>query len=230
MCIRDRLWDGRAASRSWADGLTRNHIAFDLMQDYYINQEHLNQYPLAIVPDGVLKEKGVQEAVEIYVKQGGRVIVENTDSDEASFAHECLGIEPDVRAGEYLTASYLRFEEAGALLKKDMDTDKIAFRGAVSYCSPAQGSQMCIRDRIGTGYCVCNAGTWRYDPCYRFPGISWYWCCLTHSGMGHHSFGKPCQYPLLSIFRPGSRDVYRTVRYVSELYRRRPSRCPGPKD
>lgn len=134
------LWDGRAASRSWADGLTRNHIAFDLMQDYYINQDHLNQYPLAIVPDGVLKEKGVQEAVEIYVKQGGRVIVENTDSDEASFAHECLGIEPDVRAGEYLTASYLRFEEAGALLKKDMDTDKIAFRGAVSYCSPAQGS------------------------------------------------------------------------------------------
>ena len=122
------LWDGKEASRSWGDGLMKNHISFDLMQDYYINQEHLNQYRLAVVPDGVLGKPGIREAVEGFVRQGGKVIMENTDSVKTAECRELLGVEPLIREGDYLTASYLRFENDGNLLKKDMDTDKIAFR------------------------------------------------------------------------------------------------------
>lgn len=135
------LWDGREASIHWADGLVKNHISFDLMQDYCINQEHLNQYRLAIVPDGLLSQEAVQKAVCTFAKQGGRVIVENTDSSAALRMREFLGIGPQIRKGEYLKASYLRFEEAGASLKKNMDTDKIAFRGQVLYSDPADGSR-----------------------------------------------------------------------------------------
>lgn len=133
------MWDGKEASRSWGDGLMKNHISFDLMQDYYINQEHLNQYRLAVVPDGVLGKPGIKEAVEAFVRQGGKVIVENTDSVRTAQCRQMLGVEPLIREGDYLTASYLRFENDGNLLKKDMDTDKIAFRGKVIYCTPSEG-------------------------------------------------------------------------------------------
>lgn len=136
------LWDGRSASRSWADGLVRNHVSFDLVQDYYINQEHLNQYRVAIAPEGVLKGRGIREAAEAYVKQGGKLIVENMDPEGIQEAASFLGIRPEIRIGEYLTASYLRFEPAGESLKKGMDTDKIPFRGAVAYCTPEEGSQV----------------------------------------------------------------------------------------
>lgn len=136
------LWDGKASSRCWADALVKNHISFDLMQDYYISQEHLNQYRAAVVPDGVLGREGIRGAVEAYAKQGGKVIVENTDSKETLASREFLGVKPAIRTGEYLAASYLRFEEAGNPLKKNMDTDKIAFRGAVTYCEPDTGCEV----------------------------------------------------------------------------------------
>lgn len=136
------LWDGSESARSWADILVKNHISFDLMQDYYINQEHLNQYRIAVVPDGLLTRNGIREAVENYVEQGGKLIVENTDSAETIKMKELLGVQGQVSTGEYLTASYLRFEEEGALLKKGMDTDRIPFRGAVTYCSPENGSRV----------------------------------------------------------------------------------------
>ena len=130
------MWNGDPAAKAWADALSRNHVSFDLMQDYYINREHLNRYRLVIVPDGALSSDGVAEAIQAFAEQGGKVIVENTDSAETIRNAAFLGVSEDMSTGEYLTASYLYFEAAGAALKRDMDTDKIAFRGPVTYCSP----------------------------------------------------------------------------------------------
>ncbi len=135
------MWDGGEASRSWGDALMKNHVSFDLMQDYRINQEQLSRYRLAVVPDGVLGRPGIRAAIETFVRQGGKVIVENTDPGKTAECRGFLGVEPLIRKGEYLSAGYLRFEESGNSLKKNMETDKIPFRGAVTYCIPSGCSQ-----------------------------------------------------------------------------------------
>lgn len=136
------FWNGGEASISWADGLMKNHITFDLIHDYAIYPELLNQYRLTIVPQGLFKNSEVYAAVRNYVEKGGKAIVENTDTDATVKAADFLGIGEDVSTSEYLRASYMRFEEAGEALKTDMDTDKVAFRGKVLYCHPKEGSSV----------------------------------------------------------------------------------------
>lgn len=136
------LWDGSEISISWADGLIKNHVTFDLMHDYAIQPELLKQYRLAVVPQGLLGKWEVQKALENYVRQGGNVIVESTDGNTISSASKFLGICRDVSTSEYLKASYLRFEESAKALKAEMDTDKVAFRGTVLYCKPVAGSMV----------------------------------------------------------------------------------------
>ena len=135
------FWDGGEHAISWADMLTKNHITFDLMQDYSIDQEAMKNYRLAVVPQGLWKQDEVRKIVETYVKQGGRVIVENLDAKAAIDSAAFLGVKEDVNTSEYLTASYLRFEKAGEALKKGMDTDKVAFRGQVLYCTPDENCE-----------------------------------------------------------------------------------------
>ncbi len=135
-------WDGSEASRGWAEVLVKNHVSFDLMQDYRINRDRMNKYRLVIVPDGLLKTDGIAEAVNSYADKGGKVLIENTSYDETAANHKLLGILPEIRIGEYLAASYLQFTEAGKSLKKFMETDKIPYRGAVTYCFPDKDSQV----------------------------------------------------------------------------------------
>lgn len=132
-------WDGSQAARGWAEALVKNHVSFDLMQDYRINEARMSHYRAVVAPDGLLGCEGMEEALETYVKQGGRLLLENTSYEDTVRACGFIGISPQIRTGEYLTASYLYFEEAGGLLKKGMETDKIPFRGAVTYCTPDSG-------------------------------------------------------------------------------------------
>lgn len=136
------LWDGSEAAISWADGLMKNHVTFDLMHDYAVQLDLFKQYRLAVVPGGLLGRPVVQEALEDYVRQGGTVIVESTDGKVAPAAAGVLGIRRNVSTSEYLYASYLRFEEPGKALKEGMDTDKVAFRGTVLYCEPETESEV----------------------------------------------------------------------------------------
>ncbi len=136
------LWDGSEGSISWADGLIKNHVTFDLMHDYAVQPELLKQYKLAIVPEGLLGRPGIQTALENYVKKGGNVIIESTDGNAVPLASEFLGIYKDVSTSEYLKASYLRFEESEKALNTEMETDKVAFRGTVLYCKPTAESKV----------------------------------------------------------------------------------------
>ena len=133
------FWDGNAASKNMADILAKNHVTFDLLQDYSINVEKLAKYPLTVIPDGLLKKAEAREAIKAYVWNGGKVITENTDPFAADDMKEVFGTFDDVRTSEYLTASYMRLDDAG--LADTLHTDKIAFRGKVNYCTP-NGSEV----------------------------------------------------------------------------------------
>ena len=136
------FWDGGEAAKGWAEALVKNHVQFDLMQDYRINPDRMNSYAAVIVPEGLAEREGVLDAVKAYTRQGGHVIVENIGRGSVPAAGEFLGISEDVGIGEYLTASYLRFEAAGEDLKKEMDTDRLPFRGAVTYCTPENSCEV----------------------------------------------------------------------------------------
>lgn len=135
-------WDGSNASKGWAEALVKNHISFDLMQDYCVNRERMKRYRAVIIPDGLLEREGMRDAAMEYVRYGGKLLLENTSYEETIRSREFLGVGPEVRTGEYLTASYLYFEEEGQRLKKDMETDKVPFRGAVTYCIPNQDCEV----------------------------------------------------------------------------------------
>lgn len=130
------LWDGKTGARCWAEALVRSHIQFDLMHDIRIVEKRMKQYSVVIAPEGSLLRPEIALAVQNYVKNGGSLLVETAEAQEAEQQSSLLGIEKEILTGEYLTASYLYFEDEGQKLKTGMDTDKIAFRGKTAYCTP----------------------------------------------------------------------------------------------
>lgn len=136
------LWDGQAAARGWADVLVKTHIQFELMHDYAVDISRFGRYPLIIIPDGLKMDEHTVEALRTYMERGGRVLLESSDAKDAVRWHELAGIKEEVCQSEYLMASYLKPEAAGAILLHGMDTDKLAFRGEVAYCTPEEGTEV----------------------------------------------------------------------------------------
>jgi len=136
------LGNGTAATGGWAEALVKSHIQFDFMFEYRMNKELMKKYPVVIAPEGFLAYEGVSDMIKEYVSDGGSLIAENTDFNSILNNSDLLGVKKDINVGEFLYASYLRFEEEGAALKAGMDTDKAAFRGVVSYCTPKDGTKI----------------------------------------------------------------------------------------
>lgn len=136
------LWDGQAASKGWAEVLVKTHLQFDLMHDYAVDISRFGRYPLIVIPNGLKTDVAVGEALRIYMEKGGRVLMECPAAKDAARWHELTGIKKEVFQSEYLTASYLKPETAGAMLLGGMDTDKLAFRGEVAYCTPEEGTEV----------------------------------------------------------------------------------------
>lgn len=135
------LSNGTPATRGWVEALVKSHIQFDFMFEYRMNLEIMKKYPVVIAPESFMVYEGVADMLKEYVSGGGSLIAENTDYNSIVNNCDFFGIEKDISVGEFLYASYLRFEEEGAALKAGMDTDKIAFRGVVSYCNPKEGAR-----------------------------------------------------------------------------------------
>ena len=136
------LWNGEKAARGWADVLVKNHMQFDLMHDYAINMEAFEKYPLIIIPEGMEVKRSVREALCTYMEQGGNVLAESSKAEIASGQYEWFGIKEEVFQSEYLLASYLKPELAGVMLLDGMNTDKIAFRGEMAYCTPEKETEV----------------------------------------------------------------------------------------
>lgn len=137
-------WNGSQAGRNWADILMKEHIQFDFMHDYCINRDRLMKYKAAILPDGFPVTEGMDKLLEAYVSNGGNLLAERCNPDEIVQMAELYGVEKSVQKGEYLYASYMRFEENGVFIKEGMDTDKAAFRGEVNYCIPTVETDVCM--------------------------------------------------------------------------------------
>lgn len=136
------LWNGAEGGRDWADILMKNHIQFDLMHDYCMNPERMKKYKTIVWPEDFVTDQAGRKMLDDYVTAGGSLLAEMTDSKEIVELTDLFGVEEEICTGEYLTASYLRFEKTGDELKKGMSTDRVAFRGSVSYCIPKTGAEV----------------------------------------------------------------------------------------
>lgn len=136
------LWDGGAAAQGWSDVLVKTHLQFDLMHDYAVDPSRFDRYGLIIVPDGWKLEESVEAALCAYLNRGGSVLVESSDAKGVSRLNQLAGISSEVYQSEYLLASYLKPEAAGAELLQGMDTDKLPFRGEMAYCTPEEGTEV----------------------------------------------------------------------------------------
>ena len=136
------LWNGSKAGKNWADILMKEHIQFDLMHDYRINKERLMTYKAVIIPEGFPVKDGLDKVLAAYVSAGGSLLAERCEPDEITQLADFFGVEKNVQKGEYLYASYMRFEGKGAPIKEGMDTDKAAFRGEVNYCIPFRETEV----------------------------------------------------------------------------------------
>ncbi len=136
------LWNGSAAAREWADILVKQHIPFELMHDYHMNLKRVGEYKVVVWPEGFELKEDVAAGLMDYAKNGGSILAECCEPEEIIKHSKFLGVSPTVCKGEYLAASYMRFEQNGMALKEGMDTDKVAFRGEVNYCEPEEETQV----------------------------------------------------------------------------------------
>lgn len=136
------LWNGEVAARNWAEVLVKTHMQFDLMHDYAVDPAGFAKYPLIVIPEGMKLEKEIFKALGTYMEQGGHVLAECPKADVVSSLCELLGVKNEVFQSEYLVASYLKPKAAGMTLLNGMNTDKLAFRGEVAYCTPEKGTEV----------------------------------------------------------------------------------------
>lgn len=131
------LWDGSSHCRDIGSMLMQAHVQFDLMHDFRMNAERMKKYPILFIPTGFLASAGTEDRqmIKDYAADGGRVIVEEMDSEVLTDLAEFFGINPETAMSEYLTAAYLRFEAKWA--GKGIGCDKMAFRGRMAYCRTA---------------------------------------------------------------------------------------------
>jgi len=141
-CDTALLWNGSKNAVGWAEMLVKNHIQFDLIQDYIAGDIALSNYRLLVIPGDFIITTEFIEKLSDYMSSGGKVIFEGTDTETLSKYKELFGIEGDVVSSENLVASYLRFEDEGEGLADGIDSDKIELRGKVSYCNLESDNQI----------------------------------------------------------------------------------------
>ena len=142
--------DGEAA-RTWAEALTLQQLLYDLAyEDQIADGEKLREYAVVIVPDGWRWTTEWVHVLRTYVEEGGSVLCEGasmhreTDVESGPLC-DLLGITPDYDFSPYLSAAYIRFEQAGLELQHQMEqTELIAFRGHMLIGTPAAGAEAAL--------------------------------------------------------------------------------------
>lgn len=136
------LWTDSDSAKGIADSFVKNHIQFDLMHDYDFRPKDLGNYGTVFIPDGYKMTDEIVAELKKYTEAGGSVIRESTDEIELNTYSDFYGITADVYKGEYLTASYNRFEQDGEYLKHGLETDRIELRGEVCYTNLQNGTKV----------------------------------------------------------------------------------------
>lgn len=138
------LWNGSKDAEGWADILMNNQLQFDLAAPYQVDKERLAGYPVVVVPEGFPMEGSLPGLLEEYVRAGGKLLYEGTDSKRLGAVAELAGIAPAISTSENLTACYWRFEPEGAALRGEefTETPLLPHRGRTAYCKPLPGTKV----------------------------------------------------------------------------------------
>ncbi len=139
------LWNGGAAAEGWAEGLLNQQVQYGILLPEQATLANLGRFQTVIVPEGWPYCAEFVEDLLQYVQQGGKVLIEGGIPAEYGALSELLGIAPETCAGEKLVASYLRFEgrpEQNPLQKGMEETELIAHRGRVCYCTPREDAKV----------------------------------------------------------------------------------------
>ena len=133
------LWDGSEHSLNIGSMLMQAHVQFDLMHDFRMDAERMGRYPVMLIPSGFLSSipENERKMISEYAENGGHIICEENDLDVLADFADVLGIKPEAKMSEYLTAAYLRFEDKWA--GEGIGCDKMAFRGHMAYCRLSTG-------------------------------------------------------------------------------------------
>lgn len=136
------IWNSASSAEGWADGFLERQIPFDVLLPEQVESGRLEQgYMIAVLPLGLIWSDSFEAAVRRFVDGGGRILVEGMP--ERDGLSDLLGVQPDVFAGEELTAAYMRFEGEHNPLQAGMEqTELIALRGKVIYAKPTEGTDV----------------------------------------------------------------------------------------
>lgn len=122
-------------ANGWAEAMLNSQIPFDMILPEQILQGRLSQYQVLVAPCG-LQGDAIQKKVSAFAELGGCVITQCWKTPDAGEA-ALMGVEPETQYSEYLQASYLRFEENGAMLQKGLErTPLLPHRGRTIYMTP----------------------------------------------------------------------------------------------
>ncbi|MGG1676661.1 family 10 glycosylhydrolase [Neobacillus sp. NRS-1170] len=135
------MWNSDQPGEGWADGLLNNQVPFDVLLKEQATVDRLKGFKVVVIPDKFAFTESFVQHLSEYVRQGGNVIVEGSVPGEFSELYDLLGINRDVITSEALAASYLRFEGSENPLQRNLEeTELIAHRGSVAYCSTRDGA------------------------------------------------------------------------------------------
>lgn len=137
------IWNAAASAEGWAEAFLEQQIPFDVLLPEQVEAGRLKDYQVAVVPEALAWSDAFTQAVQQFVRDGGRLLVEGVPEREDLSAF--LGIELETFTSEPLLASYMRFEEKGHPLQRNLEqTELIPHRGKVTYCQALPGTEVPI--------------------------------------------------------------------------------------
>ncbi len=136
------LWNGSEAAMGWAEVMLNTQYQFDLLDELHLNPDKLKQYPVVLVPGDFKFSQNTVNLLKEYTAFGGKVILESCSDTDMPDAAEFAGVDPVMSAGPSLSASYIRFEQDGKVLKSNLEeVELLPHRGRVLYCVPGENTK-----------------------------------------------------------------------------------------
>lgn len=136
-------WNAGKSELGAVEGLMSAHIPFDMMDIWHLDAERMRRYSTVIVPDHFPFDLGKTKMLEEYVRAGGNVFLQKTDTEYLECLTQLCGIEEEASKGPALVAAYGEAEEQGKLLWKNMeDNAYLPVKGDVLYAKSAGAERL----------------------------------------------------------------------------------------
>ncbi|WP_180950927.1 family 10 glycosylhydrolase [Marasmitruncus massiliensis] len=131
------LWNSSWPAAGWVDGMAAMQYQFDLMDIHHIDGTRMNEYRVVVVPDGIALSENAISILEVYVQDGGRLIIEKSAVSGFSQLSGLIGVEERAMQSPKLAASYLRIETDNPAIRRGFEqVTFIPLRKKVLYMKP----------------------------------------------------------------------------------------------